>query len=108
MAFELEKAGYRTIPEPAAGALVVRGKVSVGPAKANQQTVEITWTLVSAKGREIGTVAQKNRIPAGSLEDQWGPTAALVAQAGAPGLNALIKRRTGARPVPRKSASRPR
>jgi len=71
--------------------LLVLGDVTVGPAEGGLQAISIRWTLISADDdRELGTVAQQNVVPAGSLNGPWGPVAEEVARATAAGLIDLL------------------
>ena len=71
--------------------LLVLGDVTVGPAKGGLQAISIRWTLISAgDDQELGTIAQQNVVPAGSLNGPWGPVATEVARATAAGLIDLL------------------
>jgi len=71
--------------------LLVLGDVTVGPADGGLQAVSIRWSLISADDdRELGTIAQQNVVPAGSLNGPWGPVAEEVARATAAGLIDLL------------------
>ena len=69
----------------------VEGRVAVGTATAGQQPIKIDWVVKDPKGRSLGTVSQENKIPAGSLDGAWGPTANAAAIAAAQGILKLIK-----------------
>lgn len=58
----------------------------------DSQRIQIVWTLLSARDfSEIGTLTQNNRIPAGSLDGEWGDTAYAISQAAADGLIELLR-----------------
>lgn len=84
--------GLRADPIAAAkeGALRLAGSVSMSRPQGGQQTVEIVWSLLDTKGREIGNVRQRNPVPAGSLDGKWGEIAGYAAEAAADGVLALI------------------
>ena len=84
-------------PEPQD--LLIAGRVEVEPDGPGTQRATITWRLLEAappgapdpdNGREIGRVAQSNRIPAGQLDGRWGQIAVQVADYAADGLLQLI------------------
>jgi hypothetical protein len=83
-------AGVPVIKKKRNGAITVAGTVRLGPAVGSQQTVELAWQVLDAKGVEIGTISQKNQVPAGSLDKGWGQTAQLAAQAAAGGIFKLL------------------
>ncbi len=83
-------AGVPVVNKKRKGAITVAGTVKLSPAAGSQQTVELAWQVLDAKGKEIGTITQKNQVPAGSLDQGWGSTAQLAAQAAASGIFKLL------------------
>ena len=83
-------AGVPVIEKSREGAITVAGTVKLGPAVGSQQTVELSWRVLDAKGEEIGVISQKNQVPAGSLDEGWGQNAQLAAQAAAGGIFELL------------------
>jgi hypothetical protein len=74
--------------------LLIRGKIDLSPATEGQQDVVITWVVLAARDRaELGQVAQRNHIPAGSLDGPWGAIAGEIARGAAEGVVDLLKRR---------------
>jgi hypothetical protein len=71
---------------------VLAGTVTMSPAEAGQQRIQVNWALLRGDGREIGRVSQENAVPTGSLDGAWGDVAYAVATAAAPGVVALIER----------------
>jgi hypothetical protein len=72
------------------GAYRVEGTVALGPAKDGKQSIHIEWTVRKSSGKKIGTVSQRNEIPAGSLDSEWGVTAKQAAGAAAQGIIGLL------------------
>lgn len=71
--------------------LLVLGDVELGPPENGVQEVAITWRLVSVgENKDLGEVAQHNRVPAGSLDGPWGATARDVAKAAVAGVIDLL------------------
>ncbi|MFD1379877.1 hypothetical protein [Fodinicurvata halophila] len=68
--------------------------IDLGTPQDGSQRIRILWTLLSARDfSEIGTLTQENRIPAGSLDGEWGDTAYLISRAAAEGLIELFRSR---------------
>lgn len=73
--------------------LLVLGTVDVTPPRDGLQEVDIRWLLVRARGdAELGEIAQRSRVPAGSLNGPWGPVAQEVARGAAAGMIDLLQR----------------
>ncbi|MEO9169349.1 MAG: hypothetical protein ABI230_13195, partial [Aestuariivirga sp.] len=70
--------------------LVITAQVKLDAPTGPTQTVHITWTVTSPKGRILGTVAQNNPLPAHSLDGDWGTNADAAAQAAGEGIFKLI------------------
>jgi hypothetical protein len=70
--------------------LVISALVKLDAPVGPSQTVHITWTVTSPKGRVLGTVAQNNPLPAHSLDGDWGTNADAAAQAAGEGIFKLI------------------
>ena len=68
----------------------VEGSVTVGEAKEGKQPIHIEWLVRDPQGKKLGTVSQKNEIPAGSLDGAWEGTADQAAGAAAQGIVKLL------------------
>ncbi len=64
----------------------VQAAVDLAPASGRTQRIRIAWRVLAPDGTELGTVAQQNEVPAGSLDDSWDAVAPLIAVAAAPGI----------------------
>ncbi|MEO1544613.1 MAG: hypothetical protein AAFR75_11425, partial [Pseudomonadota bacterium] len=95
---ELQNKGVRMASVAGPTAYRVEGQVKLGPKAAGKQTIAIDWHVKQPNGTSVGTVSQKNEIPAGSLDGAWGQTANAAAAAAAHGIAELL--------VPKKTASR--
>ncbi|MEN2494267.1 MAG: hypothetical protein TECD_00158 [Hyphomicrobiaceae bacterium hypho_1] len=87
---QLEKSGLTLVESPGKAAHTVEGNVKLGVAEAGKQRIKIDWIVKNSIGKKIGTVSQRNRIPAGSLDSQWGATADAAASAAAQGIIRLL------------------
>ncbi len=95
---ELRKKGIKLAAGTGAGtAHRVEGKVAVGANNGGKQPISIDWVVKDPRGAKLGTVAQKNEIPAGSLNGKWGPTASAAAAAAAQGIIRLLPQKTASR-----------
>ena len=83
-------AGVPVIKKQRKGAIVVAGQVKLLPPSGSSQVVELAWRVLDAEGVLLGTIAQKNQVPAGSLDNGWGPSANLAAKAAANGVFKLL------------------
>ncbi len=90
---ELLAAGFPVAEEISEEDLLVLGDVTLGPPQEGVQDVTVTWLVVSAQGgAELGEIAQRNRVPAGSLDGPWGPVARAIARGAAEGVIDLLDR----------------
>lgn len=85
---ELSRQGITVGDRP--GAYRVEAQVILGQAKDGRQPIQIDWRVKDAQGKSLGTVSQKNEIPPGSLDGQWGKTADAAAAAAAQGIVKLL------------------
>jgi hypothetical protein len=87
---ELTSKGVAVSDKPAAVAYRVEGTVTVGEAKQGKQPIHIEWLVRDPQGKKLGTVSQRNEIPEGSLDGEWGKTAEQAAGAAAQGIVKLL------------------
>jgi hypothetical protein len=89
---ELARGGVQVAEVSAGGpsAYRVEGKVALGQAQGNKQSIQIDWLVKDPSGKKLGTVSQKNEIPPGSLDGTWGQTADTAAAAAAQGIIKLL------------------
>ncbi len=94
---ELMRNGVKPAP-PGSAAHRVEGRVKMGPRQSGQQPIKIDWVVKDPNGQSLGTVSQENKIPAGSLDGQWGGTATAAAVAATQGILKLLpKQQTASR-----------
>jgi hypothetical protein len=87
---ELSRQGVAVSEQAAGAAYRVEGKVIVSAAKEGKQAIQIDWRVKDPQGKALGTVSQKNEIPEGSLDGNWGKTADAAAAAAAQGIVKLL------------------
>ena len=87
---ELVGKGISIADRPTAVAYRVEGSVTLGEAKDGRQPIHIEWLVRDPQGKKLGTVSQKNEIPAGSLDGAWEGTADQAAGAAAQGIVKLL------------------
>lgn len=88
----LRNAGFRLSDSAESGGLVIAGRVTLTPASANRQMVEIVWAVRRAGGPALGSLNQKNTVRAGSLDSSWGDIARIIANSAVGGLGDLLSR----------------
>ena len=91
MAQVLSQAGWPVLRTPRKDALTIQGRVVIDQAEGATQAVHLNWEVKTPQGKVLGTVAQNNQVPAGSLEHGWGANAVPAAGGGAAGIVKLIK-----------------
>ncbi|MEO1709613.1 MAG: hypothetical protein AAFR70_05045 [Pseudomonadota bacterium] len=96
---ELTKNGVALSPAQTGTNYGVDAKVAMGSPIAGKQAIQIDWVVKDPAGKKIGTVSQKNEIPAGSLNGAWGQTASAAAGAAAQGILRLIREHKSPRQV---------
>jgi len=94
---QLQKSGLKLVENSAKAAHTIEGNVAIGAAQSGQQPIKIDWVVKSPVGKKLGTVSQKNKIPAGSLDGRWGATADAAASAAAQGIIRLLPKKSAAR-----------
>jgi hypothetical protein len=87
---ELTNKGVSVSEKPTTVAYRVEGTVTVGEPKQGKQSIHIEWLVRDPQGKKLGTVSQRNEIPEGSLDGEWGPTATQAAGAAAQGIVKLL------------------
>ena len=87
---ELSNKGVTVASKAMPGAYRVEGAVTMGEGKEGKQPIHIEWTVRDPSGKKLGTVSQRNEIPAGSLNGEWGKTAEQAAGAAAQGIVKLL------------------
>ncbi len=93
IALLLQRQDLSIVSGPQAKAdLLLDADVTVAKPEAGKQHVKIVWHVRRTDGREIGTVAQENDIPAGLLNGPWGDVAYTVAVSAQDGIMALVAR----------------
>ncbi len=91
----LRDAGLRLTPAGDSGdepnTIKISGKVTLTPLGLAQESVWISWHVSDPDGSEIGVVDQRNQIPKGQLDGNWGPLAALIAEGATEGILQLVE-----------------
>jgi hypothetical protein len=87
---ELASKGVQVAEKATPASYRVEGSVTVGAAKEGKQPIHIEWLVRDPQGKKLGTVSQRNEIPEGSLDGQWGKTADQAAGAAAQGIVKLL------------------
>lgn len=88
----LRNAGWPVRRKPGPDTLTVRGKVRIGSANGGKQPVQLAWTVTDPAGRVLGTIRQKNSVPAGLVDEGFGSNARHVAKAASSGIFDLVKK----------------
>ena len=69
--------------------------VTLGKPQNGRQQIRIEWKIYNQKNKRLGTVIQKNTIPQGGLDGEWGTVADDVANAAIEGIIKLLETMPG-------------
>ena len=84
----------------------IEGRVKVTQKSESEDLVELSWRVLDAQGRELGSIRQANAVPHKRLDGPWREIAAFAAEAAAEGISQLIHSFTD-RPLPSPTAPVP-
>ncbi len=87
---QLSSKGVKLTKSRTPNTYTVQGRVRMSPASGGKQQISIDWDVLSPDGKKLGTVSQKNAVPAGSLDGPWGKIADAAAGAAASGIVKLL------------------
>jgi hypothetical protein len=87
----LSASGIKLTNEPS-GAYIVRGTVDLRASGSWHQSITVEWRVFNPSGKKLGSVAQRNTIPNGSLDGPWGAVAYAAAGAAVHGVIQLLAR----------------
>ena len=82
--------GIKVVDKKAAPFWHIEGKVKVEEKSSAEDLVRLSWRVVDARGKELGTISQQNAVPHKRLNVKWGEIAAFAAEAAAEGIAQLI------------------
>jgi hypothetical protein len=88
----LERAGYEVTDDLSEARAVILGTIQTSQPRAGAQKVDMTWSVMTPEGAEVGVVNLDNTLPAGALDGRWGDTAYAAAGGAAEGIAAILKR----------------
>lgn len=97
MGLALARGPVEVTADAVPGGYVVQADVNVTRLKDGRDRVAVSWAVMDARGRELGTVDQENAVPGGSLDHRWGAVAAPIADAAVDGVIALIRQSAASR-----------
>lgn len=83
----------------------IEGKVKVTVKSEAEDLVTLTWRVLDAQGKELGTIRQQNAVPHKRLDGPWKEIAAFAAEAAAEGISQLIHSFTDRPQAPTAEAS---
>src|SRR5690606_26187452 len=90
---QLRTKGINVADSGSSSSYRVEGAVILGEARGGKQPIQIEWVVRDPRGKKLGTVSQKNDIPAGSLDGAWGKVADQAAGAAVQGILKLLPNR---------------
>ena len=95
--------------DPRQARFLLRGLVVMSAPKDGKQDARVVWSVEDKDGAALGSAEQRNRVPAGALDDNWGDTALDVAMGAVIGIQRVLgdKARPFARRLPAGAAPPP-
>jgi hypothetical protein len=88
----LQNAGVKLTENASASTYSVKGSVQMGESAGGQQAITIRWMVVDPTGKTMEkAVVQRNKVPQGSLDAEWGQVAELAASEAAKSVAKLIR-----------------
>lgn len=92
IAVALGGGGLRLTNNPVEALFTLVGTVEMGAPDNNAQSIRILWEIEDVDGKVVGRAEQNNVVAAGSLDGNWGRTAAFVAAAATEGIIKVVER----------------
>lgn len=92
IAVALGGGGLRLTNDPVEALFTLTGTVEMGEPDNNAQSIRILWEIKDVDGKVVGRAEQNNVVAAGSLDGNWGRTAAFVAAAATEGIIKVVER----------------
>jgi hypothetical protein len=71
---------------------IIAGAVSLGPAKEGKQPIEVNWSVLDAKGKQVGKLDQRNSVAVSSIKNSWQNLSSVIARNAAGGVNEIVSR----------------
>jgi hypothetical protein len=90
--YALRRTGLKLAEATDKDSFEVRGEVLIVPRGPKLRNINITWTVYSPDGTQLGQVQQQNDVTPEFIEKAWGEVASAVADGAAEGLVDLIER----------------
>ena len=71
--------------------VIIVGTVKLSPGFKGQKELHLEWAVMSADGRELGKLRQKNAVAPEALENDWPKIARSIALGAAQGIGDVLK-----------------
>ena len=92
IAVALGGGGVRLVADTEKAIFHLTASVEMGAPDKGAESIRILWLVKDVDGKTLGRIEQANAVPAGSLDQRWGQTAAFVAAAAMDGIILAIDR----------------
>jgi hypothetical protein len=73
-------------------ALIIAGSVSLGTARGGSQPIEINWSVLDTKGKQVGKLDQKNSVAVSTIKNRWQNLSSIITQNAAGGVSEIVYR----------------
>jgi len=73
-------------------ALIIAGSVSLGSAREGKQPIEISWSVLNTKGKQVGKLDQQNSVAVSTIINDWANLSSIITRNAAGGVSEIVSR----------------
>jgi hypothetical protein len=73
-------------------ALIIVGSASLGSAREGKQPIEINWSILNTKGKQVGKLDQRNSVAVSAVENSWKNLSSIISRNAAGGVSEIVSR----------------
>ena len=73
-------------------ALIIAGSVSLGSAREGKQPIEISWSVLNTKGKQVGKLDQQNSVAVSTIINGWANLSSIITRNAAGGVSEIVSR----------------
>lgn len=88
----LRRRKFKVLKGLEGAALIIAGSVSLGSAREGKQPIEINWSVLDAKGKQVGKLDQRNSVAVSTVETGWQSLSSLITRNAADGVSEIVNR----------------
>jgi hypothetical protein len=73
-------------------ALVIAGSVFLGSVRDGKQPIEINWSVLDTKGKQVGKLDQRNSVAVSTVKNDWQNLSSIITRNAAGGVSEIVNR----------------